>query len=102
MRYIARNINRPTAQSLVSIGKGNAEILEIKVDNSELLFTPISEIENNSNKFKIISVYSDKEVILPTSDTEIGYDDNIAVLVKNQYIDEVKNYFTINNYDIDD
>lgn len=97
MRYIARNIVRPTAQSLVSLGKGDAEIIEISVKNTDLLFTPISEIENNTDKFKIVTIYSEDEVILPTNDTEIGEDDSIAILVKREHIDEIRNFFTTEN-----
>ncbi|MBR0471968.1 MAG: TrkA family potassium uptake protein [Methanosphaera sp.] len=94
MRYIARTIIRPRTQRLVNLGKGNAEIIELEVKNSNLIYTPIHEIENNSNKFKIVTVYSGKEVIIPTENTEIGYDDSIAVLVKQEYIDEIHDYFT--------
>ena len=94
MRHIARNIVRPTAQRLVTLGKGDAEILEFSVKNSDLLFTPISEIENNTNKFKIVTIYSGDEVILPTEDTEIDETDSIAVLVKREYIEEIREFFT--------
>lgn len=94
MRFIARNIVRPTAQSLVSIGEGDAEIIEITVKNNDVFFTPIVEVENNSPKFKIVTVYNGNEVIIPTDNTEIGYDDSIAVLVKREYIDEIREYFT--------
>ena len=94
MRYIARNIVRPTAQRLVSLGKGDAEIIELIVKNNDLLFTPINDIENNSDKFKIITVYSDDEEIIPTPETELGYDDSIVVLVKRKYIHEIRQLFT--------
>lgn len=97
MRFIARNIVRPTAQSLVSIGEGDAEIIEITVKNNDVFFTPIVEVENNSPKFKIVTVYNGNEVIIPTDNTEIGYDDSIAVLVKREYIDEIREYFTRNS-----
>ncbi|MBQ6219031.1 MAG: TrkA family potassium uptake protein [Methanosphaera sp.] len=97
MRFIARNIVRPTAQSLVSIGEGDAEIIELTVKNNDVFFTPIIEVENNSPKFKIVTVYSGNEVIIPTDNTEIGYDDSIAVLVKREYIDEIREYFTRNS-----
>jgi len=96
-RYIARNIIRPTAQRLVSIGKGNAEILELKVKNKDLLFTPIKNIQNNTDKFIIITIYSENEEIIPTNETELGYEDSIVVLVKSRYIQEVREFFTNNN-----
>ncbi|RAP51572.1 MAG: hypothetical protein BZ138_04865, partial [Methanosphaera sp. rholeuAM270] len=93
-RYITRNIIRPTAQSLVSIGKGNAEILELVVKNKNILFTPISQIENNTSKYKIITIYSGDEEIIPTEESELGYEDSIVVLVKRQYLKEVRDLFT--------
>ena len=96
-RYIVRNIIRPTAQRLVSVGKGDAEILEIKVRNKDILFTPIKEIENNTDKFIIITIYSGNEEIIPTNETELGYDDRIVVLVKRDYIKEVRHFFTKND-----
>lgn len=96
-RYIARNIIRPTAQSLVSLGKTNAEILELKVKNKDLLFTPIKNIENNTNKFIIITIYTDHEEIIPTKETVLGYNDSIVILVKREYINEIRDLFTKNN-----
>ncbi|RAP49655.1 MAG: hypothetical protein BZ133_07230 [Methanosphaera sp. SHI613] len=96
-RYITRNIIRPTAQSLVSVGKGNAEIMELTVKNKDILFTPIKEIENNTDQFIIITIYSNNEVIIPTNETELGYDDRIVVLVKRDYMDNVRELFTKND-----
>lgn len=97
MRYITRNIIRPTAQSLVSIGKGNAEIIELVVKNKSILFTPISEIENDTSKFKIITIFSQDDEIIPTEQTELGYEDSIVVLVKREYLQEVRKLFTKNS-----
>lgn len=102
MRFIARSIVRPTAQSLVSVGQGDAEIIELKVKNKDLAFMPIKEIENNTNKFIIVTVYVNDETIIPTPDTELGYEDSIAVLVKSEYLDEIRTYFTENTYYEDD
>lgn len=93
MRFIARTIIRPSAQTLVSLGKGDAEIIEVLVKNSDLLYTPISEIEKDSDKFKIVTIYSGDEIIIPTAETEIGFEDSIAVLVKSEYIKEIRDYF---------
>ncbi|RAP52899.1 MAG: hypothetical protein BZ137_07995 [Methanosphaera sp. rholeuAM130] len=93
-RYMVRNIVRPTAQRLVSIGKGDAEILEIVVKNKDVLFTPVRDIQNNTDKFIIITIYSGKEEIIPTNESELDYNDRIIVLVKQEYMDEVRQFFT--------
>jgi len=97
MKYIARNIVRPTAQSLVSIGKGDAEIIDLVVKNNDILFTPIKELQRNNSKFIIISIHmDDEEIIIPTSETELDYNDSITVLVKKDYVQEISEYFTSN------
>lgn len=101
MRLIARSIVRPTAQSLVSLGQGNAEILELKVKNKDLAFIPISEIENNTDKFIIVMVYTDNETIIPTKETMLGYDDSVAVLVKTEYVNEIQDLFTKNTSELE-
>ena len=93
-RFIARTIIRPSVQSLATLEEGDAEIIELIVKNNNLLYTPISEIEKNTDKFKILTVYSKDEIIIPTDNTEIGFEDSIAILVKSKYLDEVRKYFT--------
>ena len=63
---------------------------------------PIQEIENNTNKFIIVTIYINDEAIIPTPDTELGYDDSIAVLVKSEYLEEVRQYFTVDNANMND
>ncbi|MCD7781446.1 MAG: TrkA family potassium uptake protein [Methanosphaera sp.] len=99
MKYIVRSIIRPTAQSLVTIGKGDAEIIEVELKNSDLVLTPVCEIQNDSDKFIIISVYVDDEVIIPTPDTEIDYGDIVTILVKSEYVKEVEDLFTTEGSD---
>lgn len=93
-RFIARTIIRPSVQTLATLEEGDAEIIELIVKNNNLLYTPISEIENNTDKYKILTIYSKDEMIIPTDKTEIGYEDSIAILVKSKYLDEVRSYFT--------
>lgn len=94
MRFIARTINRPASQILVNLGRGNAEIIELIVKNNDLTYTPIHDIEQDSDIFKIVTVYSGDEVIIPTENTEIGYGDSIAIVVKQGYINQIRDYFT--------
>ncbi|MBE6485348.1 MAG: TrkA family potassium uptake protein [Methanosphaera stadtmanae] len=94
-RFIARTIIRPSVQTLATLEEGDAEIIEVIVKNNNLLYTPISEIENNTDKYKILTLYSKDEIIIPTDNTEIGFEDSIAILVKSKYLDEIRNYFTL-------
>lgn len=96
-RLIARSIIRPTVQKLAVFDKGDGEIIEILVKNSDLLYTPISKIEKNTSKFKILTIYSNDDVIIPTNDTEIGTEDRVVILVKSEYVDEIRDYFRLEN-----
>ena len=33
-------------------------------------------------------------MLIPTNETELNYNDSIAILVKNDYVNEVRDYFT--------
>lgn len=96
-RLMARTIIRPKVQQLAIFDKGDAEIIEILVKNSDLLYIPISEIENNTPKFKILTIYSKEDIIIPTNDTTIGFEDRVVVLVKSEYVDEIRDYFGLEN-----
>lgn len=93
-RFIARTIIRPSVQTLATLEEGDAEIIELIVKNSNLIDKPIAEIENNTDKYKILTVYSKDEIIIPINTTKIGFEDSIAILVKSKYLDEIRNYFT--------
>ena len=93
-RFIARTIIRPSVQTLGTLEEGDAEILELIVKNNKLINKPISEIENNTDKYKILTVYSKENILIPTDKTVIGFEDSIAILVKSQYLDEIRDFFT--------
>ncbi len=93
MQFILRNIIRPSAQNLVTIGEGTAEILELTVRNKELVGKLVNDISPTED-YIIITIYGEEEVIIPNNDTKIRYEDNIAILTKNNCIDKVKELFT--------
>ena len=96
VRFITRMIIRPSAQSLVTLGKGGAEILEFTVQNEELDGKKISEIENDSPYFKIVSkfVNDEDDAIIPNPETIIEVDDSVSVIVKNEYQKQVQHLCT--------
>ncbi|WP_304124449.1 TrkA family potassium uptake protein [Methanosphaera cuniculi] len=100
VRYIARMIVRPTAQSLVTIGKGDGEILEVKVKNRSIAGKTIKQIENNTDKFIIISKYIENDIIIPNNETILNYDDSVAVLIKRGHLLEIRDYFTEDGFEL--
>ena len=100
VRYIARMIVRPTAQSLVTIGKGDGEILEVKVKNRSIAGKTVKQIENNTDKFIIISKYIGDDIIIPNNGTILNYDDSVAVLIKRGHLLEIRDYFTEDGFEL--
>ena len=100
VRYIARMIVRPTAQSLVTIGKGDGEILEVKVKNRSIAGKTVKQIENNTDKFIIISKYIGDDIIIPNNGTILNYDDSVAVLIKRGHLLEIRDYFTKDGFEL--
>lgn len=100
VRYIARMIVRPTAQSLVTIGKGDGEILEVKVKNRSIAGKTVKQIENNTDKFIIISKYIENDIIIPNNETILNYDDSVAVLIKRGHLLEIRDYFTEDGFNL--
>lgn len=100
VRYIARMIVRPTAQSLVTIGKGDGEILEVKVKNRSIAGKTIKQIENNTDKFIIISKYIENDIIIPNNETILNYDDSVVVLIKRGHLLEIRDYFTEDGFEL--
>lgn len=100
VRYIARMIVRPTAQSLVTIGKGDGEILEVKVKNRSIAGKTVKQIENNTDKFIIISKYIENDIIIPNNETILNYDDSVAVLIKRGHFLEIRDYFTEDGFEL--
>ena len=93
-------IVRPTAQSLVTIGKGDGEILEVKVKNRSIAGKTIKQIENNTDKFIIISKYIENDIIIPNNETILNYDDSVAVLIKRGHLLEIRDYFTEDGFEL--
>ena len=75
-RFIARTIIRPSVQTLATLEEGDAEIIELIVKNNNLLYTPISEIENNTDKYKIslLAIKKMNEEKVDEEKGSIGFD----------------------------
>ncbi|HML06416.1 MAG TPA: TrkA family potassium uptake protein [Methanobacterium sp.] len=91
--YLEKLITRPKIADLVIIGKGNAELLDITVTNTELFGKKVSEI-SPSKDYIISALHENGDIIIPDNTTTLKEGCKISVLVKSHAVKQVEEMFT--------
>ncbi len=91
--YLEKLITRPKIADLVVIGKGNAEILDIRVTNNKVVNKKIGELSPTDN-YIIAAIYKNGEINIPKEDMMLTLGDRIFVLVKNPAVKATAKLFT--------
>ena len=91
--YLEKLIIRPKIADLIIIGKGNAELLEIKVENRNVLGKQIGDV-SPTDDFIIAALYKNGEIIIPKKEDILNVGDRISVLVKINAIKKTTQLFT--------
>ena len=92
--YLQRYINRPTVADMAILGKGNAELLNISVQNKNIIGKKIGDVSPTQN-YNICAVYKspDYEIMIPKDNTILNAGDKISILIKTPFIKEVEKKF---------
>ncbi|AEG19212.1 potassium channel family protein [Methanobacterium paludis] len=91
--YLEKLITRPKIADLVVIGKGNAEILDIRVTNDKAVNKKVGELSPTDN-YIIAAIYKNGEINIPKEDMVLTLGDRIFVLVKNPAVKATTKLFT--------
>lgn len=91
--YLEKLIIRPKIADLVIIGKGNAELLDIKVTNKKVFNKKTSELSPTKD-FIISAIHENGDIIIPDDTTVIKEGCRISVLVKKHAVKQVEDIFT--------
>jgi trk system potassium uptake protein TrkA len=90
--YLEKLIMRPGVLDLIVLGRGNAEILEIKIlPNMDVLGKKIDDVR--SEKYNIIAIIKGDGLTIPTKDTVLREGDRILVLALSDSISELERIF---------
>jgi trk system potassium uptake protein len=91
--YLEKLIIRPKIADLVVIGKGDAELLDINLDNEKVIGKKIGDISPTED-FIIVALYENGNIIIPKPEMILKKDMKISILVKTKYAKEIMKRFT--------
>jgi trk system potassium uptake protein len=93
--YVEKLIIRPKIADLVVMGKGDAELLDIKLENKKYVGKTIGDVSPDDN-FLIVAIYENNNLIIPKPELVLKNGMKISILVKTKYAQKVVKMFTNN------
>jgi trk system potassium uptake protein TrkA len=91
--YLEKLITRPKIADLIVIGKGNAELLELSVNNSKIFGKKIGDL-SPADDYIIAAVHKNGEIKIPKDGMMLKKGNRISILVKTPAIKAVTKKFT--------
>lgn len=91
--YLEKVITRPKIADLIVIGKGNAELLELSVNNSKIFGKKIGDLSPTED-YIIAAVHKNGEIKIPKDGMMLKEGNRISILVKTPAIKAVTKKFT--------
>jgi trk system potassium uptake protein TrkA len=91
--YVEKLIIRPKIADLVVMGKGDAELLDIKLENEKYVGKTIGDVSPDDN-FLIVAVYKNDNLLIPKPEMVLKKGMKISILVKTKYAQKVVKMFT--------
>ena len=91
--YLEKLIIRPKIADLVILGKGNAELVDIPVENPKIIGRTIGELSPTKD-YIICAIYKDdEEITIPQQDMVLEEGFKISILIKTEAIKRVVKMF---------
>jgi trk system potassium uptake protein len=91
--YLEKLIIRPKIADLVVLGEGDAELLDINLDNEKAIGKMIGDISPTED-FIIVALYENGNIIIPKPEMILKKGMKISILVKTKYAKEIMKRFT--------
>jgi trk/ktr system potassium uptake protein len=92
--YLEKLIIRPKIADMVILGKGNAELLDIPVENHKVIGKKIGDL-SPTKEYIICAIYKgpENEIIIPEPDMVLEEGNKISILIKTKSIKKVMKMF---------
>ena len=92
--YLEKLIIRPKIADMVILGKGNAELIDIPIENKKVIGKKIGELSPTKD-YIICAVYKgpENDIIIPEPDMVLEEGNKISILIKTKSIKDVVKKF---------
>jgi len=90
--FLEKLVTRPNVADLISLGEGDAEILDMTITNDKLVGKRIKEISPTKD-YIIIATYDKGKLIIPQENNIIARGEKVSVLVKRGAFSKVSKKF---------
>jgi len=90
--YLEKLINRPKIADLIVVGKGNAELLDISIQNSRVFGKRVGDLSPTED-YIIAAIHQNGEMFIPQDDWVLEENGKISVLVKSSSVKKVTSIF---------
>jgi trk system potassium uptake protein TrkA len=94
--YLEKLIIKPEIADLVFIGKGDAELLNIKLENEKIIGRKVSDLKFN-DEFIIVGIYDKGDLTIPQPNMILERGMKVSILVKSDSVKNVMNLFINDN-----
>jgi trk system potassium uptake protein TrkA len=91
--YLEKLITRPKIADLIVIGRGNAELLDISVNNKKIIGKKIGEV-SPTDDYIIAAIHKNGEIKIPKDGMMLKMGDKISILAKTHAIKDITKKFT--------
>lgn len=81
-------VTRPKAEELMTLGKGDAEIMDMTLTNDKVVGKRFKEVSPTKD-FIIIATYQNGKLVIPQPDNTISRGEKVTLLVKSGKFDKV-------------
>ena len=79
--YLQKLVTRPNVAELMTLGEGDAEILDMTITNDKIIGKRFKDI-SPTKEYIIIATYQNGNLIIPQPDNTISRGEKVSVLVK--------------------
>jgi trk system potassium uptake protein TrkA len=90
--FLEKLVTRPNVADLISLGEGDAEILDMTITNDKIIGKRIGDI-SPTKEYIIIAMYQSGKLIIPQANNIISRGEKVSVLVKRGSFSKVSKKF---------